>query len=110
MPTGTSATLIFTGGSTTECVTFTPLDDDLLEADTVIDVSLSSPTGGANLADPSMATVVIIDNDGERHYSHCYQLFISHHPLYVVTTCILIWCLLLNWPREMGVELMYTYT
>lgn len=65
MPTGTSAMLTFTGGSTMECVTFDPFDDDLLEGNEVLDVSLSSPTGGANLDDPSVATVLITDNDGE---------------------------------------------
>ena len=80
MPNDTSATLTFMAGSVngqTECVTFIPADDDILEGDEVLDVSLSSPTGGANLDDPSMATVVITDNDGEAIF-YCCKLFIHH--------------------------------
>ena len=48
-----------------DCVTVDVIDDDLLEADEQFFVTLSSPTGGANLAAPSMANVVILDNEGE---------------------------------------------
>ena len=47
-----------------DCVTVIPIDDDVLEADEQFTVTLSSPTGGANLASPSMADVVILDNEG----------------------------------------------
>ena len=59
--------LIFNVGSISgqiECTTFTIADDDLLEGDENFQVSLESPTGGANLDDPISATVTIIDNDG----------------------------------------------
>ena len=47
-----------------DCVTVTPVDDDVLEGDQQFAVFLSAPTGGANLAAPSMADVVIIDDEG----------------------------------------------
>ena len=59
--------LTFNAGSVSgqiECTTFTIVDDDLLEGDENFQVSLDSPTGGANLDDPISATVTIIDNDG----------------------------------------------
>ena len=45
------------------CATFTVIDDQLLEGDESFDVSLDSPTGGANLDEPMTATVTIVDND-----------------------------------------------
>ena len=46
------------------CATFTVIDDDVLEGDESFQVSLDSPTGGANLEEPITATVTIIDNEG----------------------------------------------
>ena len=58
-----------------DCVTVIPIDDDVLEADEQFTVTLSSPTGGANLASPSMADVVILDNEGEEIlYSACNHI------------------------------------
>lgn len=58
--------LTFNTGSVSgqrQCTTFTIIDDDLLEGDENFQVSLDSPTGGANLDDPTSATVTITDND-----------------------------------------------
>ena len=47
----------------TQCTTFNIIDDDVLEGDENFQVSLDSPTGGANLDEPISATVTIADND-----------------------------------------------
>ena len=45
------------------CATLNIIDDNVLEGDEQFQVSLSSPTGGANLEDPSTAFATILDND-----------------------------------------------
>ena len=58
--------LIFSAGSMNgeeACATFTVISDDTLEGDESFQVSLDSPTGGANLDDPMTATATITDNE-----------------------------------------------
>lgn len=56
------------------CATINPLDDDMLEGSESLQVTLSSPTGGANLDDPMTATINIEDNDGTYSLSHAPPL------------------------------------
>lgn len=67
-PSQASVLLSFPAGSfdgTIRCQDIIPIDDDEIEDDETLQISLSAPTGGANLDDPSMASVTIIDNDGK---------------------------------------------
>ena len=45
------------------CTTLNVIDDDVLEGNENFEVSLTSPTGGANLEDPMTATITIVDNE-----------------------------------------------
>ena len=60
-----SRTLTFGPGETTKTFEVVILNDDKVEADETFTVSLSNPTGGAKLGQPSSATVTIRDNDEE---------------------------------------------
>ncbi|NJM08071.1 hypothetical protein HC891_20605, partial [Candidatus Gracilibacteria bacterium] len=56
-------TLVFTAGISSQQITIPLIDDDLVEGDETIIVTLSNPTGDATLADPFTATIVITDNE-----------------------------------------------
>jgi hypothetical protein len=58
-------TLTFGPGETAKTFEVVILDDDRVEADETFTVSLSNPTGGARLGQPSSAAVTIRDNDEE---------------------------------------------
>lgn len=65
-PMADSVLLSFSAGSVNgddSCQPVTIFDDDIFEGTEDFQVFLSSPTGGANLASPSMATVTLTDND-----------------------------------------------
>lgn len=66
-----------------QCATFTIIDDDTLEGDENFQVSLDSPTGGANLDEPMSATVTITDNDSRLHNYYTVQLKSSLDNTYV---------------------------
>ena len=51
------------GDDSCQPVTVTIIDDGIFEGTEDFQVFLSSTTGGANLASPSMATVTLTDND-----------------------------------------------
>ncbi|ESP05659.1 hypothetical protein LOTGIDRAFT_102713, partial [Lottia gigantea] len=50
-------------GETTASIDITSVDDDIAEQDETIRVQLSTPTGGATLGQPNMATIIIRSND-----------------------------------------------
>ncbi len=59
-----SGTLTWAGGDTSEKTFEVPiLDDTEVEGDKTVELTLTSPTGGAELGDPSAATLTIVDND-----------------------------------------------
>jgi hypothetical protein len=55
--------LTFTNGVTSQTFSLPVADDGLIESNETVFLSLSNPTGGAVLAQPSTATLVILDND-----------------------------------------------
>ena len=59
----------FNGASA--CEVFDPIDDDIFEGDEMFQVVLSDPTGVANLASQSSASVTIVDNEGESIHHAC---------------------------------------
>jgi ribosomal protein L35AE/L33A len=61
--TAASGTLNFADGQTSATFTVTILDDTIFEGNETFTVALSSPTGGATLGSPSLATVTIVDNE-----------------------------------------------
>ena len=58
-----SGTLTFAVGQTTAQIVISLANDTALEGNETIDVSLSSPQGGATLGTPSTATLTILDDD-----------------------------------------------
>lgn len=58
-----SGTLSFSAGQTTKTFTVPITNDTTPEVDEAFNVSLSSPTGGANLTAPSSRTVTLVDDD-----------------------------------------------
>jgi virginiamycin B lyase len=58
-----SGTLTFNPGETAKVIAVTILDRGLTSGSTSLTVTLGSPTGGATLASPSQAALVILDND-----------------------------------------------
>ena len=62
--TSTSGTLSWADGDTSSKTFSIPiLDDSAYETDETVNLTLSSPTGGATLGSPSTAVLTIIDND-----------------------------------------------
>ncbi len=61
--------LIFTNGQGTNTITIPIANDALLEGDETFQVALSGPGGGAQLLEPSLATVTIVDNDAGISFS-----------------------------------------
>ena len=59
----TSGTLVFEDGELSKSFTIPIVDDGFYEEDESINLSLSTPTGGAALATPSSAVVSIQEND-----------------------------------------------
>lgn len=59
--TATSGTLTFADGETSKSFAITILDDAFVEQEETIEVTLSSPTGGAQLGDIQTATIRILD-------------------------------------------------
>lgn len=57
--TATSTTLTFEIGETGKLVRVPLLKDELADSDETINITLSSPTGGAQLIDPSIGTILI---------------------------------------------------
>lgn len=60
---GTSGTLTFANGETYKTFNVTVKDDFLHEPDKVVNLTLSNPTGGATLGNPSVTTLKIEDDD-----------------------------------------------
>jgi flagellar basal body rod protein FlgG len=58
-----SGTLTFTSGVTVASFTITVLNDSNLESNETVNLTLSSPTGGAALGTPSTAVLTIRDDD-----------------------------------------------
>ncbi len=62
--TAVTQTVIFADGdATNKTVAIPVLDDMLVEANETVNLTLSSPTGGATLGNPATAVLTIIDND-----------------------------------------------
>ncbi len=61
--TAASGTLTFASGEISKTITLTTLQDNLVEGDETLVLSLSSPTGGAALSSPNQAVVTIQDDD-----------------------------------------------
>lgn len=59
----TSGTLTFAGGETAKLLSIPVLNDSKDEPDETLNVTISNPTGGATLANPSTAVVTLTDND-----------------------------------------------
>jgi uncharacterized delta-60 repeat protein/uncharacterized repeat protein (TIGR01451 family) len=66
---GVSGTLVFTNGEAIKTFTVPILDDKLAEGDESFTVSLSNPSQGSGLLNPSVQTVVIVDNDAGLRFS-----------------------------------------
>ncbi len=61
--TGFSTALVFANGVTTTNIPITLLDDFLLEGNETVNLTLTSPTGGAQLGSRSNAVLTIADNE-----------------------------------------------
>ncbi len=65
-----SGMLTFAPGETTKSFSVPVLPDPAREGDLLVQVSLSNPTGGAELVGPSAAAVTIVDNETARSLGH----------------------------------------
>ncbi|HEX2951809.1 MAG TPA: carbohydrate-binding protein, partial [Armatimonadota bacterium] len=61
--TTTSGTLTFGAGVTSQTFSVPIIDDQSVEGNETVNLSLSNPTGGATLGSPTSAVLTIIDND-----------------------------------------------
>ena len=62
--TAVTQTVLFANGDATNKTVAVPvLDDMLVEANETVNLTLSSPTGGATLGNPATAVLTIVDND-----------------------------------------------
>jgi glucose/arabinose dehydrogenase len=61
--TAASGILTFSPGETSKTFTVAVLEDSLAEGTETVTLTLSSPTGGATLAEPGAAVLSIVDND-----------------------------------------------
>jgi uncharacterized delta-60 repeat protein/uncharacterized repeat protein (TIGR01451 family) len=64
-----TGTLVFTNGESVKTIMVPIVDDQLAEGDESFTVSLSNPSPGSNLLDPSVQTVIIVDNDAGFRFS-----------------------------------------
>ena len=63
---GVSGTFSFTSGTTESCVTISVVDDSVRESVPECFTVILGDVTGADLEDPSVATVCIEDNDGKK--------------------------------------------
>lgn len=61
--TAVSTVLQFVGGETSKSVTFSSINDNVVESTENLKLNLSNPSGGATLSVPADATITITDND-----------------------------------------------
>ncbi|MGL5195485.1 MAG: Calx-beta domain-containing protein, partial [Chroococcales cyanobacterium] len=59
----TPIVVTFPPGETTQTITIPIVNDNIIEPDETIALTLVDPTGGATLGDPNTATFTIVDND-----------------------------------------------
>jgi ELWxxDGT repeat protein len=59
----TAITVNFANGETSKTVTIPIVDDNLIEGNETVNLSLANPTGGAVLGSQKTATLAIVDND-----------------------------------------------
>ncbi len=59
----TPISVTFAAGETTQTVSIPIVNDNIIEPDETLDLTLVDPTGGATLGTPNSATFTIVDND-----------------------------------------------
>ena len=66
----TEVTFTAGGSNISRCVTFTILDDTVLEGEHEFTVNITDVGSAAAIGDPSVCTVTIVDDEGESREEH----------------------------------------